>query len=162
MPTLTTHHPTRASNVRTYKPLQHPHAPEVEQSLASIGAHDAALHFVPVSGPFTRGIFATSFAHVSDSISDTNLIAKLESAYALDPFIRVPKGRLPEVIAVSGSNYAEVGWALGRPQDGKRLVTCFSALDNLIKGGAGQVIQNMNLMLGLEETTALEDTGSYP
>ena len=82
-----------------------------------------------------------------------------------EPFVRVPKKRLPEVAAVSGSNYVEVGFAVGEaldPGTGKRLVTCFSVSDNLIKGGAGQAIQNMNLMLGLAETASLEDPGPWP
>ena len=79
--------------------------------------------------------------------------------------MRVPKKRLPEVAAVSGSNYVEVGFAVGEqldPGTGKRLVTCFSVSDNLIKGGAGQAIQSMNVMLGVDEKTTLEDPGSWP
>ena len=76
----------------------------------------------------------------------------------------MPKGRLPEVVAVAGSNHAEVGIAVGDDgaEPGKRLVTCFAATDNLIKGGAGQAIQSMNLMLGLDERLSLEDPGGYP
>ncbi len=66
------------------------------------------------------------------------------------------------MVAVLGSTYAEVGVTLGGVRDGRRLVTVFSALDNLIKGGAGQAIQNMNLMLGLDESLGLEDPGGYP
>ena len=73
-----------------------------------------------------------------------------------------PRGRLPEVAAVAGSNYAEVGVQVGEPEGGRRTVACFAALDNLIKGGAGQGIQNMNLMLDLPETLSLEDPGGWP
>ncbi|MEO1334386.1 MAG: N-acetyl-gamma-glutamyl-phosphate reductase, partial [Myxococcota bacterium] len=66
------------------------------------------------------------------------------------------------VAAVSGSHYVEVGVAFGDVVDGRRIVTCISALDNLVKGGAGQGIQNMNLVLGLDERLSLEDPGSYP
>ena len=76
--------------------------------------------------------------------------------------MRVPAKRLPEVVAVKGSNYAEVGVQLGDFTDGKRLVACFAALDNLIKGGAGQAIQAMNLMLGIDERLTLEDPGGWP
>jgi N-acetyl-gamma-glutamyl-phosphate/LysW-gamma-L-alpha-aminoadipyl-6-phosphate reductase len=78
--------------------------------------------------------------------------------------VRVPKKRLPEVVAVHGSNHVEVGVQPG-PVDaatGKRVVACFSVSDNLIKGGAGQAIQSMNLMLGLDERRTLEDPGSWP
>jgi N-acetyl-gamma-glutamyl-phosphate/LysW-gamma-L-alpha-aminoadipyl-6-phosphate reductase len=76
--------------------------------------------------------------------------------------VRVPARRKPEVVAVAGSNYAEVGLVTGEPREGRRVVTVFSALDNLIKGGAGQAIQDMNLMLGLPEHLTLEDPGPYP
>jgi N-acetyl-gamma-glutamyl-phosphate reductase len=78
----------------------------------------------------------------------------------------MPSGRFPEVVAVSGSNLAEVGFAPGGPdpsaRDSTRQWTVFSALDNLVKGGAGQMIQNANLMFGFEETTALDDTAPFP
>jgi N-acetyl-gamma-glutamyl-phosphate reductase len=66
------------------------------------------------------------------------------------------------VVAVAGSNHAEVALVAGPVEDGARLVTCFSATDNLVKGGAGQAIQNMNLVLGLDERLSLEDPGGYP
>ena len=66
------------------------------------------------------------------------------------------------VVAVSGSNFAEVGAVAGDASDGKRLVTAFAATDNLIKGGAGQAIQSMNLMFGFDERASLEDPGGYP
>ena len=74
------------------------------------------------------------------------------------------RDRLPEVVAVAGWNYAEVGFALGAARGGTRTRTLaiVSATDNLIKGGAGQAIQNMNLMLGLPETMSLEDPGPWP
>jgi N-acetyl-gamma-glutamyl-phosphate reductase len=86
----------------------------------------------------------------------------IPAAYASEPFVRVPRGRLPEVVAVSGSNYAEIGAVIGEVEGDVRLVTVFAALDNLVKGGAGQAIQNLNLMLGVPETTTLEDPGGYP
>jgi preprotein translocase subunit SecA len=83
-------------------------------------------------------------------------------SYAREVFVRRPKQRLPEVVAVAGSNYAEVGFAVGPSTAGKRTMTLFSAIDNLIKGGAGQAIQNMNLMLGCAEQASLEDAGNWP
>lgn len=157
-----THHPSRALNLKTYKPLEHQHIPEVIQTLAEAGAKDLTLRFVPVSAPLTRGIFATCFAHVDAGASADRIRALYAEAYATEPFVRVPKKRLPEVVAVSGSNYAEVGVQIGDAADGKRLALCFSATDNLIKGGAGQGIQNMNLMLGLDERASLEDPGPWP
>ena len=85
-----------------------------------------------------------------------------EDAYAGEPFVRVPRKRLPEVAAVSGSNFAEVGVAVGPAVKGRRTAALLSATDNLVKGGAGQAIQNMNLALGLPERSSLEDPGPWP
>jgi N-acetyl-gamma-glutamyl-phosphate/LysW-gamma-L-alpha-aminoadipyl-6-phosphate reductase len=162
VPTATTHHAVRAQNLRTYKPLEHQHIPEIEETLASAGAASAAIRFVPVSAPLPRGIFATSFARVDERVSVEQIHALYAETYAPEPFVRVPKKRLPEVVAVQGSNFAEVGVQCGPVENGRRLVACFSATDNLIKGGAGQAIQSMNLMLGLDERTSLEDPGGWP
>ena len=161
-PSVGTHHPVRSVNLKTYKPLEHQHVPEVEELLAAAGGKDVRLRFVPISAPISRGIFATCFAHVDGALSEAEIIALYAKAYENEPFTRVPKKRLPEVVAVSGSNYVEVGVKVGPVADGKRLVTAFSAIDNLIKGGAGQGIQNMNLVLGLDERLSLEDPGGYP
>lgn len=157
-----THHPVRAVNLKTYKPLKHQHVPEILESLAALGATGLGLSFVPVSAPLSRGIFATSFVRVDASVTKDQIAEAFAAAFAGEPFVRAPKSRLPEVVAVAGSNYAEVGFELGPVQDGARTLACFSAIDNLIKGGAGQGIQNMNLVLGLDEKLTLEDAGGYP
>ncbi|HZU81526.1 MAG TPA: N-acetyl-gamma-glutamyl-phosphate reductase [Polyangiaceae bacterium] len=161
-PSAATHHPVRAGNLRTYKPLEHQHVPEIAQTLADAGARDLTLRFVPVSAPLPRGIFATCFAHVDASIGAGDISALYAEAYAREPFVRVPARRLPEVAAVKGTNYAEVGAQPGDTRDGLRVVACFGATDNLVKGGAGQAIQSMNLMLGLDERATLEDPGGWP
>jgi LysW-gamma-L-alpha-aminoadipyl-6-phosphate/LysW-L-glutamyl-5-phosphate reductase len=161
-PSVTTHHPTRAVNLRTYRPLSHQHVPEIEDALSAAGAHEPVLSFVPVSAPLSRGILATSFVRVPASVGAKEIQELYAEAYAAEPFVRVPKRRLPEVVAVAGSNYAEVGVVVGEAAGGERLVTAFGALDNLVKGGAGQAIQNMNLMLGLDERLTLGDPGGYP
>ncbi len=157
-----THHPVRAVNLKTYKPLKHQHLPEIIESLAAQGAGDLQLHFVPVSAPLSRGIFATSFVRVDASVTKDQIAESFANTFAGEPFVRAPKARLPEVVAVSGSNYAEVGFELGPVEGGSRTVACFSAIDNLIKGGAGQGVQNMNLVLGLDETLTLRDAGGFP
>jgi N-acetyl-gamma-glutamyl-phosphate reductase len=161
-PQAGTHHPVRAQNLKTYKPLQHQHIPEIAQTLTGAGAVDFSIHFVPVSAPLTRGIFATSFTHVARDVTKEQIEAAFQRAYEGEPFVRIPKKRLPEVVAVSGSNYAEVGFELGPVEGDTRAVACFSALDNLIKGGAGQAVESMNLALGLDETLTLKDAGGYP
>ena len=163
VPSAGTHHPVRAVNLRTYKPLDHQHIPEITQTLGDAGAKDIEIRFVPVSAPLSRGILATCFAHVPESAAE-KIRALYTDAYAKEPFVRVPAKRLPEVAAVSGTNYAEIGVQVGADsaEAGKRVVACFSATDNLIKGGAGQAIQSMNIMLGVDEKTSLEDVGGWP
>ncbi len=164
VPSAGTHHPTRAVNLRTYKPLDHQHIPEITQTLKDAGAKDVDIRFVPVSAPLSRGIFATCFAHVAETTSADQIRALYKEAYKGEPFVRMPEKRMPEVAAVKGTNYAEVGIQVGTDgaEPGKRVVACFSVTDNLIKGGAGQAIQSMNLMLGLDERTSLEDPGGWP
>jgi len=161
-PSATTHHPVRAQNLRTYKPLNHQHIPEITETLTAAGARGFDIHFVPVSAPLTRGIFATTFVKVDASVDAERVAQAFATAYEGERFVRRPQKRLPEVVAVSGSNYAEVGFEIGPVEDGRRTVACFSAIDNLIKGGAGQGIQNMNLVLGLDESLTLQDPGGYP
>jgi N-acetyl-gamma-glutamyl-phosphate/LysW-gamma-L-alpha-aminoadipyl-6-phosphate reductase len=161
-PAATTHHPSRAGNLRTYKPLEHQHVPEVVQTLEDAGARGVALRFVPVSAPLVRGILVTAFLELPADVTEARLATLFDETYAGAAFVRRPRKRLPEVVAVAGSNYAEVGFAVGPVQGERRTVTLFAATDNLIKGGAGQAIQNMNLMLGLDEKASLEDLGSWP
>jgi N-acetyl-gamma-glutamyl-phosphate reductase len=157
-----THHPIRAVNIKTYKTLAHQHVPEITETLATAGARDVSIQLVPISAPLSRGLFVTSFAHVDASIDPQAIYAAFEETFAGEPFVRVPKKRLPEVAAVAGSNYVEIGCVVGEIAGGKRIVSCISALDNLIKGGAGQGIQNMNLVLGLDERETLQDPGGWP
>jgi len=161
-PQAGTHHPVRAGNLKTYKPLEHQHVPEILETLAAAGAPDVQLRFVPVSAPLGRGILATSFVELPEEWGEERVRRLYEEAYAAEPFVRVPRARLPEVAAVSGSNFAEVGVAVGPAHRGRRSGVLFGATDNLVKGGAGQAIQDMNLVLGLPETLSLEDRGPWP
>ena len=161
-PLLTTHHPTRSQNLRTYRPLTHPHAPEIVENLVAEGARSLEVSFVPMSAPLARGIFATSFFQIPANLDPTEVEGLLTHAYRDEYFVRAPARRLPEVVAVAGSNFAEVGMVIGAERGSQREVVVFSALDNLIKGGAGQAVQNLNLMFGFDERTTLEDPGGYP
>jgi N-acetyl-gamma-glutamyl-phosphate/LysW-gamma-L-alpha-aminoadipyl-6-phosphate reductase len=161
-PSAGTHHPVRAGNLRTYRPFEHQHVPEIEAALVQAGARDLALRFVPVSAPLARGILATCFVELPDSWDEARLRDLYQETYAGEPFVRIPRRRLPEVAAVSGSNFAEVGVVVGPSVKGRRTAALFGATDNLVKGGAGQAIQNMNLVLGLPEKASLEDPGPWP
>jgi len=162
-PSAATHHPVRAVNLKTYRVLDHQHTPEILQCLGDAGATDFALRFVPVSAPLTRGILATCFVDLDAAVTADRLDAVYATAYRNEPFVRVVRDRLPEVAAVAGSNHAEIGFTLGTTvTGGRRTLVVVAALDNLIKGGAGQAIQSMNLVLGLPESLSLEDTGPWP
>ena len=154
-PSPGTHHPVRAVNLKTYKVLEHQHTPEILETLASAGAPGVELRFVPVSAPLSRGILSTAFVEVPANESDDTIAGLFRRWYRDEPFVRFVEERVAEVAAVSGSNYAELIFTLGEPREGKRTLAVQAALDNLIKGGAGQAIQNMNLMLGFPETEGL-------
>ncbi len=161
-PSAGTHHPTRAVNLKSYKPMVHQHTPEICEALVAAGAQQVDLRFVPVSAPLARGILVTAFVEIPAHMSAEAVTQLYATTYEREPFVRFLANRLPEVAAVANSNHAEVGLALGDVQGTARTLCVQAALDNLIKGGAGQAIQNMNLALGVAETASLEDTGPWP
>lgn len=145
-PSKTTHFPDRDGNVRAYKVFSHRHAGEV----LNVVGHALDLAFVPVSGPWTRGIWGTAQTTLSSEVSSDDVADWFETAYAGAPFVRLWHDQLPELHYSVGSPFIDLGWAVS----GKTLVVGF-ALDNLLKGAASQAIQNANLALGLEETAGL-------
>jgi N-acetyl-gamma-glutamyl-phosphate reductase len=161
-PTLGVHHAIRSNNLRTYKPLAHQHRGEIVETLTHAGARALDLEFVPVSAPLSRGIFAASFVSVPADFTEARAAELWARAFEGEPFIKIVRGRHPEVVGVAGTNYVEVGFELGHAEGDHRTLACFSALDNLVKGGGGQALQSMNLMLGLDERTGLDDPGLWP
>ena len=155
LPSETTHHPTRAGDFRAYKPLQHQHRAEITESLTARGAA-FDLAFVPHSAPLVRGIFITAQIRLPEGVDGLALRARFETVYAGKPFVRLVEGS-PRLNAVNGSNACDLGLHV----EGRQAVV-FAALDNLLKGMAGQAVQNMNLALGLEETAGLWAAGGYP
>ncbi|MDC0715415.1 N-acetyl-gamma-glutamyl-phosphate reductase [Nannocystis bainbridge] len=160
-----THHPLRAGNLKTYKVLNHQHTPEIEQALRdAAGGHGEAfsLAFVPVSAPLVRGILATTIISVP---GDLDVKALFGEYYRDAPFVRVLGSKVgAEVVAIKGSMYVDLSWTLGQvdPATGQRQLAVVTALDNLVKGGAGQAVQSMNLMLGLAETAGIDAPGLWP
>lgn len=151
-----THHPYRAGNLKIYSPLNHRHAPEIEQTLGDAGAGAGfRLDFVPVSAPLVRGILANSLFDVPEEWDADRIGELFEQTFENEPFVKVVRDRFPEVVAIAGTNYMEVGFEVGPASDGVRPVVATSVLDNLVKGGAGQTVQNMNIMLGLPEDAGL-------
>jgi N-acetyl-gamma-glutamyl-phosphate reductase len=144
-----THHPERFSNFRAYKPLEHQHLPEITQALAAAGAVRPRIAFVPCSGPFSRGIAATTV--VEGGAAEA---AAFPAAYGNEPFVRLVPDTA-EVRAVAGTNFADVGVT---QKDGVVCVTV--AIDNLGKGMAGTAVQNLNLLFGLEEAAGLRHAGA--
>jgi N-acetyl-gamma-glutamyl-phosphate reductase len=165
-----THHPLRASNLKIYKPLDHQHTPEIEQTLRDAseqGGHagaDFALQFVPVSAPLPRGILANSFVQVPAEVDAARVEQLFREQYEGAAFVRVlgGGGRQAEVVAIKGSMWVDVSWTVGRVVAGQRQLVVTSALDNLVKGGAGQAVQSMNLMLGLPETMGIDAPALWP
>jgi N-acetyl-gamma-glutamyl-phosphate reductase len=162
-----THHPLRANNLKIYKPLSHQHRPEIEQTwglAAKAAGHDLpfSLEFVPVSAPLTRGILANSFITVPADITEEAISKLYHQLYDDSAFVRMPEGRHAEVVAVKGSMWVDVSWTLGQAFDGRRQLVATSALDNLVKGGAGQAVQSMNLMLGLPEGEGIDAPALWP
>ncbi len=147
-PSAGTHHPERFANFRAYKPLQHQHVPEIERALRG----EARIDFVPHSAPLARGLHVTAFVPVAEG-RESEAVQAVRSAYAGEPFVRLVPGT-PDVRAVSGSNFADIGLTAG-----EGLVVVTLALDNLVKGMAGTAVQNMNLALGLPETAGLRRPG---
>jgi len=148
-PQAGTHHPERHSNLYAYKPLSHRHVPEVENLLRAGSNTNTKVNFIPHSGPFARGIYVTTQARLSATLTEMELREKLREFYADAPFVQVVNGtpRLKDVVA---SNYCQLGVAT----DGDNVVV-MSAIDNLVKGAAGGAIQWMNRLWSLPETTGL-------
>jgi len=146
---------------KAYGVAGHRHLPEIQEQLALAHGSAVGLTFVPHLVPMARGIHATLYARLSDSEVSLKLIqAQFELRYKDHPFVDVmPLGSHPETRSVRGSNICRL--ALHQPQGGDTLVV-LSAIDNLVKGAAGQAIHNMNLMLGLKETTALDIVSLAP
>jgi len=145
-PSAATHFPTRDGNVRPYKVLAHQHGPEVTQT---IGAH-VDLHFVPASGPWTRGIWGTAQVDWPAGITAEAVGDWFGAAYADASFVRCSPGTLPSLQPTVGTPFCDLGWQV----QGDTLVVGF-ALDNLLKGAASQAVQNLNRTLGLPEICGL-------
>lgn len=138
-------------NFKAYGVNGHRHLPEISQGLTRMSGQSVGLTFVPHLTPLIRGIHATLYAKLT---KDTDLQALFEQRYADEAFVDVlPKGAHPETRSVRGSNQCRI--AVHRPQGGDTVVV-LSVIDNLVKGAAGQAVQNMNIMFDLPERTGLE------
>lgn len=151
-----THHPIRAQDFRAYKVLAHQHEAEITRLLDVEKTSAYTLGFVPHSAPMVRGIHAT-VQFQARGLDAAALTARMEAAFKAAPFVRLLGSEPPRVGAVAGSNFCDIGWQL---RGGT--VAVMTALDNLVKGMAGQAVQNMNLALGFSESEGLMQAGTYP
>jgi N-acetyl-gamma-glutamyl-phosphate reductase len=157
-PSAGTHFSEVNENVRPYKLGEHRHGPEMEQTLAQAGSA-VSVYFAPHLIPMTRGILATCYAPLNGELSEERLLSLYRDAYRKEPFVRVLETELPQTKATLGSNFCDVAV---RVDPERRLAVAVSAIDNLVKGAAGQAIQNMNLMFGFPESEGLWAAGMYP
>lgn len=150
-------HAEVSDNFKAYGVPGHRHLPEISQGLSTVANKPIGLTFVPHLVPMIRGIHATLYAKLS---SETDLQALYEARYGDEPFVDVlPAGMHPETRTVRGSNMCRL--AVHRPQE-KDTVVILSVTDNLVKGAAGQAVQNMNLMFGFVETLGIEHVPLLP
>lgn len=155
-PAANTHHPQRSNSFYAYKPFTHQHVPEIEQELKLIGDWNNELVFMTHSLPVSRGIFASIYCELKKEITAAEARAMFAEFYRESFFVRLVDGS-PDINWVKNTNFCDIGFATR----GRQLVV-FSAIDNLVKGAAGQAVQNLNLMFGLDEKTGLMLTGSNP
>ncbi|MBN2427516.1 MAG: N-acetyl-gamma-glutamyl-phosphate reductase [Deltaproteobacteria bacterium] len=145
---------------KAYGVGSHRHTPEIEQVLGDLFGAEVRVNFTPHLLPINRGILSTSYAKLTRSCTTEELLEVFGEFYRDEPFVRVlPAGRLPNVAAVRGSNFCDVGLVCD-PRTGRVIVV--SAIDNLVKGASGQAVQNMNLMEGFEETLGLDILPLFP
>lgn len=145
---------------KAYSLPRHRHTPEIEQTLSTVAGEDVMITFTPHLLPVNRGILSTCYATLNSNLSADDLHTLYSERYADETFVRVlPKGQFPNVSQVTGSNFCDVGVTVDE-RTGRVIV--IAVIDNLVKGAAGQAVQNMNLMLSLPETTGLMIPPVFP
>ncbi len=152
--TATTHYCHVNESFKAYKVGAHRHTPEIEEKLSMTAGTPVRITFVPHLVPMTRGMQSTIYAVLADGVDGRRIRQCLEAYYTGKPFVRLlADGRAPDSLHVKGTNFCDIGVAVD-PGSGRLIL--LSAIDNLVKGAAGQAVQNMNLMFGLAETAGLQ------
>ncbi|MFN8008540.1 MAG: N-acetyl-gamma-glutamyl-phosphate reductase [Terriglobia bacterium] len=147
-PTANTHFSEVSESFKAYQIMKHRHAPEIWQELGN-----EQLIFTPHLLPINRGILSTLYLRLANTVGEEDLARCYAASYQGQPFIRIfPKGSFPEIKFVAHTNYCDIGWSFDALRS--RLIL-ISAIDNLVKGAAGQAVQNMNVMLGFDERLGL-------
>ncbi|WLR51557.1 N-acetyl-gamma-glutamyl-phosphate reductase [Bacillus tianshenii] len=159
-PSPIAHFPEMNDNFRIYKVNQHQHIPEIEQMLSNWHGEQTPISFSTHLVPMTRGIMATMYAEANDRTSAEQLHELYLSTYENAPFVRVrPLGMFPSTKEVYSSNYCDIGITY---DERTNRVMVVSVIDNLMKGAAGQAVQNLNIMMGIDEKTGLDFLPVYP
>lgn len=145
---------------KAYGIASHRHTPEIEQTLSQIAGAALAVSFTPHLLPVNRGILSTCYARLKAAQSTADLVKLYRERYAEEPFVRVmPAGSLPNISQVRGTNYCDIG-VVADPRTNRVIVV--SVIDNLVKGAAGQAVQNLNLIQGWDETLGLLGLAAFP
>ena len=145
--------PELGGNVRPYKVACHRHQPEMVEALEAVASCRVRVCFIPQLIPIERGIIATITARPAKPVSLEDLLDTYKQTYSQSPFVRVGSAsELPELKTVVGSNFCDIGLTVVEED---QTIIVFSCIDNLVKGLAGQAVQNMNIMFGLDQTTGL-------
>jgi N-acetyl-gamma-glutamyl-phosphate reductase len=152
-----THHPQRMNSFYAYKPFAHQHVPEIEQHLREVGEFDHDFVFMTHSLPVSRGIFASCYLETTVNLTGEDVQNLYELFYKDSFFVRVVEGS-PDINWVKTTNFCDIA----AHSNANKQIVVFTAIDNLVKGAAGQAVQNMNLMFGLNEKAGLVFTGSNP
>lgn len=157
---LTYHYSEMNENFLAYKINKHQHIPEIEMVLRRVSGHEVITSFTTHLVPMTRGIMCTIYAKLNQKRSEQDIAELYRRYYNGKPFVRIrPQGKWPATKEVWGSNYCDLGFAYDE-RTGR--VTIISVIDNLVKGAAGQAVQNVNLMMGWAEGTGLDLAPVYP
>ncbi len=152
-PTKSTHHPNCGANVLPYKVGTHRHTPEIQMALEKVSGEPTEVVFTPHLVPIVRGILCTSYVNLTKEAGHDDLYSVYEKYYSDKRFIRVDS--VPSIPSVVGSNFCEIGYEFA----GNGNLVVMSTVDNLVKGGAGQAVQNANVMFGMDESCGLDFPG---
>ena len=147
-------------NMKAYSVANHRHTPEIEEQLGYAAGEKVVLNFTPHLVPMNRGILATEYAKLTKEVSWEDVKAVYDRYYGNEKFVRVlGQDEYPETKWVEGSNYVDIGFKID-PRTNR--IIMMGAIDNLVKGAAGQAVQNMNLMFGLEESEGIDLVPMFP
>ncbi|MGL4345175.1 MAG: N-acetyl-gamma-glutamyl-phosphate reductase [Cellulosilyticaceae bacterium] len=157
---LGTHFTECNESIKAYSVTTHRHTPEINEHLYNIGGHEAKVIFTPHLVPMNRGILTTIYSDLIKPLDEADIKAIYEKYYGKEQFVRIlGSHKVAETRWVKGSNYCDISFKID-PDTGKLI--CVSAIDNMMKGAAGQAVQNMNVMMGWEENTGINTPPMFP